>query len=317
MHNWIDVKITRRESATDAISIFELRRPDGEPLPPFTAGAHIDVKVNDEIIRQYSLCNDPAENHRYVIAVLNEAESRGGSRAIHANFQVDSVASISEPRNHFALVDSEDHTVLVAGGIGVTPILAMARTLLRAGRSFELHYCVRSRNSAAFLDVLAAPELAERVVLHIDDEPGTTKLVLDEILKRKGTQLYVCGPAGFMSWVVSSAAAYLPAEAIHQESFTAAPMKEISDEGFEVEVASSGQVLFVPKDRSVAEVLAEAGIEVLVSCEQGICGSCVTNILWGVPDHRDSVLSQGDKNSGKVFTPCCSRAKSSRLVLDI
>lgn len=317
MQKWLEVEVFRRDNTTDSISVFELRRPNGEDLPAFTAGAHIDVKVSDGLIRQYSLSNDPIETSRYVIAVLNEPVSRGGSKAIHENFQQGMLISVGEPRNHFPLTDADDRFILVAGGIGVTPILAMARELLRLERSFELHYCIRSRSTGAFLDVFESAEFKDFVTLHIDDEPSTPKLDVEKIVKADKSRLYVCGPAGFMNWVLTTAEACMPHDRIHRESFTAAPIEAPTDEGFEVEIASTGQKFFIPTDKSVATVLEEAGVEVLVSCQQGICGSCITNILEGEPDHKDSVLSESERKSGKLFTPCCSRAKSAKLVLDL
>lgn len=317
MQRWLEVEVFRRENSTDSISVFELRRPDGESLPAFTAGAHIDVKVNDGIIRQYSLSNDPSETHRYVIAVLNEPSSRGGSRAIHESFLQGMHILVGEPRNHFPLIDADDHFVLVAGGIGVTPILAMARELARLERSFELHYCIRSRTTGAFVDVFESSEFKKYVTLHIDDEPSTPKLDIGKIVSRDRSRLYVCGPAGFMNWVLTTAEACMSQDRIHRESFSAAPIEAPTDSGFEVEIASTGQTFFIPTDKSVATVLEEAGIEVLVSCQQGICGSCITGIIEGEPDHKDSVLSDSERKSGKLFTPCCSRSLTPRLVLDI
>lgn len=317
MQKWLEVEISQRQQATEAISVFELRRPDGGDLPSFTAGAHVDVKIGDGLIRQYSLSNDPIETDRYVIAVLNEPASRGGSRAIHESFLHGMKIAVGEPRNHFPLADGDDHFVLVAGGIGVTPILAMARQLSRMGRSFEIHYCIRSRTTGAFLDVLLGPAFAGRVTLHIDDEADSPALDIARAVDQARARLYVCGPGGFMNWVLGTAQGCMPEERIHRESFSAAPIEAANDDGFEVEIASSGQVFFIPADKSVAQVLEEAGVEVLVSCQQGICGSCITNILEGEPEHRDSVLSESERNSGRVFTPCCSRARSARLVLDI
>jgi len=317
MRKWLEVEVFRRDDVTDLISIFELRHPNGEALPAFTAGAHIDVKVSDGLIRQYSLSNDPIETSRYVIAVLNEPVSRGGSKAIHETFQQGMLILVGEPRNYFPLEDADDTFILVAGGIGVTPILAMARELRRLERTFEVHYCIRSRSTGAFLDVFESPEFKDFVILHIDDETNTPRLNIEEIVKTDKSRLYVCGPGGFINWVLTTAETCMPNDRIHRESFTAAPIEAPTDEGFEVEIASTGQKFFIPADKSVSAVLEEAGVEVLVSCQQGICGSCITNILEGEPDHKDSVLSEGERKSGRLFTPCCSRAKSAKLVLDL
>jgi len=224
---------------------------------------------------------------------------------------------VGEPRNHFPLLDVDDHFVLVASGIGVTPILAMARYLNRIGRSFEIHYCIRSRSTGAFLDVFQGPEFAGKVTLHIDDEPESTPLEVVHVLDKDRARLYVCGPGGFMNWMLSTAEGCLSPERVHKEPFSAAPIAAATDDGFEVEVASTGQVFFIPTEWSITDVLEEAGVEVLVSCQQGICGSYITNVLECEPDHRDSVLSESERKSGKVFTPYCPRSKSPRLVLDL
>ncbi|NTH16720.1 oxidoreductase [Agrobacterium rhizogenes] len=320
MSQWIEVRISSRIAETRAISTFELRQPDGRPLPQFTAGAHIDVKIDDGLIRQYSLCNDAIERHRYVIGVLNEPQSRGGSRIIHETFHQDRIISISPPRNHFELDIADDHYILLAGGIGLTPILSMAAELHRQSRSFEVHYCARSRGSAAFLSHLNSAEYSGRVFCHFDDEDNGQKLDPAKLFSRvhKARQLYVCGPKGFMDWIVGSAEqAGIENARIHREYFTAAPQENREAGTFEVVIASTGQTFIIPPEKSIVRVLEENGVEVLVSCEQGICGSCITTILEGTPDHRDSVLTEGERQAGTLFTPCCSRAKTARLVLDL
>jgi len=316
---WIEVEITGRVDATSAISVFELKTPSGDPLPAFSAGAHIDVKISDDLVRQYSLCNDPAERDRYMIAVLNDPSSRGGSRTLHESFLKGKRIVIGEPRNHFPLDGTEHHVVLVAGGIGVTPILAMARQLKREGRSFEIHYCARSRVSAAFLDVLAEDTFAGAVHLHFDDERAVGGALNPlEVFSRDKIEVYVCGPTGFMEWIIASAENWgVASDSIHREFFSPVQHSDTSNGSFEVQLASTGQIFVVPPDKSIVRVLDEAGVEVLVSCEQGVCGSCITEVLEGEPEHRDSVLTESEKRSNTIMTPCCSRAKSKRLVLNL
>jgi vanillate O-demethylase ferredoxin subunit len=316
MSNLLEVVVVKRTDVTSVISVFELAKHDGTRLPPYTAGAHIDVQVADGIVRQYSLLGDPKDRDRYLIAVLRETNSRGGSKGMHERVFASNVICISEPRNHFELDHSADHYVLVGGGIGITPILAMARTLLADMKSFELHYCAKSRTGAAFLDVLAESSFSDRVHTYFDDE--NQKLDPAGFAQYSGAQVYVCGPAGFMDWVSETAiaAGVLP-DNVRREYFAAAPKGTVDNDSFEVTIQSTGQSFLIPPDKSVARVLEDAGVEILLSCEQGICGSCITTILEGLPDHRDSVLTETERQSNTIFTPCCSRAKTKRLVLDL
>lgn len=316
----LKVNVTRKTDEAEGICSFELRPTDGDTLPAFDAGAHIDIHITDGLVRQYSLCNDPRERHRYVIGVLNDPASRGGSRTMHEEIREGQVISIGAPRNLFALEPAASRHLLLAGGIGITPMLAMAHELLRRGAQFELHYCFRSNERAAFLAALADAPFADRVHLH--DDSGTAQQKLDAgtllMSPADGTHLYVCGPAGFMTHILESAdAAGWRKGCVHREFFAAAPVDHGQDMAFDVELARSGQVFRIPADRSVFEVLDEAGIAIETSCEQGVCGTCVTRVLAGTPEHRDQFLTAAEQAANDRFTPCCSRARSPRLVLDL
>ncbi|GAA4329783.1 PDR/VanB family oxidoreductase [Pigmentiphaga soli] len=313
------VRITRKfETATD-ICAFELADPEGTPLPAFSAGAHIDVHLGNGLVRQYSLCNNPNDRHRYMLGVLRDPVSRGGSVAMHALREGDEV-EISEPRNHFPLAAEARHSILLAGGIGVTPILCMAERLAHIGASFEFHYCTRSPERTAFRDRLAEPDLQGKAHLYHDSEPPEKRIDLAAVLGKPdaGTHLYVCGPGGFIDAVLNAAkAAGWPEQNVHREYFSAAPAATAEDGSFEVKIASTGQIVVIPPDQTVTEALAAAGVEVLTSCEQGVCGTCLTRVLEGVPDHRDLYLTDAEHDANDQFLPCCSRSKTPMLVLDL
>lgn len=318
----LQVRINKKTiEATDICSL-ELVDVNGKNLPPFSAGSHIDVHLQNGLIRQYSLCNDPAENHRYLIAVLRDPLTRGGSKALH-ELQMGDRVSISEPKNHFALIEANNeanHSLLLAGGIGVTPILSMAEQLKARGAEFEMHYCTRSKERTAFLERIRESPFASKVQFHFDDGDAAQRFNLKAQLSapQLGTHLYVCGPKGFIDAVLATArGAGWPEDRLHYEFFSAELVKSDSDTDFQVKIASSGKVVVVPKNRTVAQALAEAGFELPTSCEQGVCGTCVTKILEGIPDHRDMYLSLGEQASNTQFMPCCSRAKTPLLVLDL
>ncbi|MEP7100564.1 MAG: PDR/VanB family oxidoreductase [Burkholderiales bacterium] len=313
--------VSRREAACDIV-VFEFVSADERPLPRFEAGSHVDLMLPGGVMRPYSLSNDPAETHRYEFGVLREPQSRGGSHALHDRVAVGDVLLASPPRQLFGLKPGGRRSVLLAGGIGVTPLLAMAEALASTASDFTLHYTTRSRERCAFLDRLAAPHLAPQVRLYHDDAADGARFDAAAALgaPEVGVQAYVCGPGGFIDHVLAVAATLgWPADQVHVESFTA---RDTTPPGtvnrvFQLVIASTGQVLDVPADRSAVAVLADHGLAPPVSCEQGICGTCVTTVLEGEPDHRDSYLTEGDRARGDCFTPCCSRARSERLVLDL
>lgn len=317
--NTLSVKVAKKtEEAQDIVS-FELESGDGQPLPGFSAGAHIDVHIREGLVRQYSLCNPPGENRRYRIGVLRDPNSRGGSVAIHDEVHAGDLLRISEPRNHFPLLPAR-HSILVAGGIGVTPLLSMAEHLAGTGASFEMHYCTRSRERTAFHDYIAASPFAGHVKFHFDAGVPDQRLDLACVLARpaSGVHLYVCGPNGFIEHVLTAARSLGWAEGqLHVEYFKPHPQDVSGDDAFEIQIASTGEKYEIPPGQPITAVLASHGIDIPVSCEQGICGTCVTRVLQGTPDHRDIYFSDEEHARNDQLTPCCSRAKSRILVLDL
>lgn len=316
----LSVRVAAKKAEAQDICSFELVEVSGRGLPAFSAGSHVDIHLGDGLTRQYSLCNDPAESHRYLIAVLRDPATRGGSLAMHDRVQVGDLLQISAPKNHFALAHDAQRHLLLAGGIGVTPILCMAERLAATGAEFEMHYCTRSLERTAFAGRIAAAPFAPRVQLHFDDGPAGQRFDIAARLAtpEPGTHLYVCGPKGFMDAVLASARQQgWPESQLHWEFFAAEVASKATDESFEVQVASSGRVVVVPKSQTVVQALAAAGIEVPTSCEQGVCGTCITRVIEGIPDHKDLYFTPEEQAANDQFTPCCSRAKSARLVLDL
>lgn len=316
----LQVRVARKAAEAQDIVTLELVAADGAALPAFSAGSHIDVQLPNGFTRQYSLCNDPEETHRYQIGVLRDAASRGGSAAVHDLVKEGDVLTISAPRNHFGLAHEAKKHLLLAGGIGVTPILCMAERLANTGGDFAMHYATRAPERTAFRQRIAASAFAARVQFHYDNGDAAQKLDLQALLSQPeaGTHLYVCGPKGFMDAVLNTArAAGWPEAQIHYEFFGAEVAKSDSDASFEIKLASSGRIIMVPKDQTVVQALAAAGVDVMISCEQGVCGTCLTRVLEGVPDHKDSYLTPEEQAANDQFTPCCSRSKTPQLVLDL
>jgi vanillate O-demethylase ferredoxin subunit len=311
------VRVAAKTREAQDIFSFELVDAHGMPLPSFSAGSHIDVEIPGGITRQYSLCNPPSESHRYLIAVLHDEKSRGGSRGMHDLVNVGDQLTISAPKNHFALVHEAKSSLLFAGGIGVTPILCMAERLAAIDAPLKMHYCTRSSERTAFAERIRSSSFCDQVEFHCDSDQ---KINLANVLAshNDGTHLYVCGPKGFMDAVLTAArAAGWTEDRIHYEFFAAEISASDDDRSFQVKVASTGAVVTVPVEKTVVEALAEIGIEIQTSCEQGICGTCVTRILQGEPDHKDSYLSKDEQAANDQFTPCCSRSRSACLVLDL
>lgn len=312
----LQVQVAARSQAAQDIVAIDFAAVDGTALPPFEPGAHIDVRVGGGLLRQYSLTGDPAAGGRWRIGVLLDPKSRGGSAAVHAGFAVGDRVQIGRPRNHFPLRLDAAHTLLFAGGIGITPILAMAHALHAAGRSFALHYCGRSAQRLAFRDDLQ--RFGDRVQLHLDDGPAAQRLQLDAVLAAPAPDrhLYVCGPNGFMDFVVHGARRLgWSDDTVHLERFGA----EVNTDGapFTV-VAARSQVTFeVQPGERIADKLVAHGIAVRMSCQSGVCGTCVTRVIDGMPDHRDHVQTATEKAANRTITVCCSRSKTRRLVLDI
>jgi vanillate O-demethylase ferredoxin subunit len=316
----LTVRVARKQREALGIDSFELVAADGAALPAFAAGSHIDVHVPGGLVRQYSLCNHPSETQRYQIAVLRDANSRGGSRAMHDSVQEGDSLQISPPRNHFALEQGAQRHLLLAGGIGVTPLLCMAEALLSDAGNFELHYATRSPERTAFADRIASCGLANHTHFHFDDGAPAQKLDLSAVLSQAqaGVHVYVCGPKGFMDAALNAARGLgWPEAQLHSEYFSADATIAADSESFEVQVASTGRVIVVPKDKTIVQALAAEGIELQTSCEQGVCGTCLTPVLSGIPDHKDLYLTPEEHAKNDQMLPCCSRAKSARLVLDI
>ena len=312
----------------DDLNEYELVDPDGRNLPPFTAGSHVDLYFRDGRVRQYSLCNPEAERRCYRIVVQREQQGRGGSKAIFEKVHVGRLLVISLPRNNFCLAKGARRHVLVAGGIGITPLMSMAYALEAASQDFVLHYCTRSPQRTALLQELQPLLRKGKAFIHHDGGDPSKGLDLDGLLSHydAGSHLYFCGPSGFMR-AVEAAAASWPAEALHSESFTplAPPAAGASmspadfdgsiSVGFQVKIASTGELLAVPNDKSILQVLREHGFSTPSSCEAGVCGTCRTRYLEGEPDHRDYILEDDERETQLLV--CCSRSKTPVLVLDV
>lgn len=298
-----------------------LARADGAPLPPATPGAHLDLHLvapGLDLWRQYSLCSDCAQTGHYEIGVLRDPNSRGGSEAVHRLARPGAVFRVEGPRNHFPLDETAGRSVLIGGGIGITPMLAMAQRLHALGRPFTLHYCTRSEPLTAFRAMIAAAPWAAQVVFHHDDRDAGQRLDLTRDLPPPAadSHIYVCGPQGFMDWVIGTAeaAGHRPAN-VHREYFSA----EVDTTGtsFEVVAQRSGLTVTVGPEDTIARALARAGVKIEVKCEEGVCGTCVTDVLDGTPDHRDKFLTEDEREEGTMICACCSRACSKTLVLDL
>lgn len=321
-NNRLSLRVRRITYEAIGINSYELVDPNGADLPAFTAGSHIDVHLPSGMVRQYSLSNDPAERHRYVIAVLRETNGKGGSRAMHDMVHVPDLLSVSLPRNHFALAPAAQKHLLLGGGIGITPLKAMAHDLAARGADFELHYCAKEPAYLAFADEFAAWQAAGRARLHFDGGNPQNGLNIAALLAdaAAGTHVYYCGPKGFMK-ACADATAHWPKDHVHAEHFSApagdgaASASAVSDGSFTVQIASSGATLNVPADRSLVDILHEAGLNVDTSCVSGLCGSCKVGYLSGDVDHRDYILTDDERLTH--LTTCVSRSRGPLLVLDL
>lgn len=315
----IDVIVTKREQQADDVIVVEFTSQSGEPLPVFNAGAHIDIYLADGLIRQYSLCSDPAQSqHFYRVGILKDPNSRGGSIAAHEILVVGAQIKISAPRNHFPLEGQAERTILIGGGIGITPMIAMAYELSKTGQDFDLYYCGRSKERSAFLQELASAEFSNRVHTHFTSEHQGERLNLANVIGdvSRDQHVYVCGPNGFMTWVIESAQALgYDDTQIHKEFFQVEV--ETSGQSFEVVCEVSGVTVQVGEQQTIAEALNAAGVKVKVSCEQGTCGTCLCDVVEGIPDHRDVYLTDEEKEDNDQMTLCCSRSLTPTLVLDI
>jgi phthalate 4,5-dioxygenase reductase subunit len=308
------LRVTRAEGIADGISLFELRHPDGNDLPEFTPGAHVAVRVPNGLIRKYSLCNDPDEREHYCIAVKREAHEGSGSTYLIENASAGDTLPVSAPRNNFALAKSPAGYTFIAGGIGITPIVAMIRHLANTGATpFKLYYCTRSLAATAFRDELMASPLKSKVVIHHDDGDPARCLDLWPILERPKGHVYCCGPRPMMQAVRDMTGHWSPS-AIHFEAFAEVPKRAPNDKPFTVRLARSGGAVEVPVGTTTLEALRAHGLEVPSSCESGTCGTCRTRLIAGEADHRDLVLSEHEHADSIMV--CVSRAKSDEITID-
>lgn len=315
----IEVEVVHKTQLTVQVCSLTLAAKDGAALPEYAPGAHIDVHLPGAYIRQYSLCA-PLDSAHYEIAVLNDINSRGGSKTIHELINKGDTLLISEPKNHFPLAIDANKSLLFAAGIGITPILSMTETLAATGKNFELHFCAQNQQKTPYYERIAQDSWASKAHFHFSQGDTNKRLDVLPLLTKPepGTHLYVCGPAAFMDDILAKAQqAGWPEESLHREYFSAAEIDHSSDHAFEIMINSSGQVLEVPIDCTILNVLEDNGIFIPVACEEGVCGTCVTGLLEGQADHKDVFMTNEEKTQMNKITPCCSRAISQRLVLDL
>ena len=321
----IEVVVTSLTREARDINSYEFRlREDGQglpprDLPPFTAGAHIDLHLPNGMVRSYSLSNPQTERHRYVVTVALDPKTRGGSRFMHEALKVGDILPISPPRNNFPLNENAAHTLLIGGGIGITPLWCMAQRLRDLGRSWELIYCTRTHELTAFLGTLEA--LKEKsnanIRFNFDGEPGGKMLDIAATLEKVApdTHIYCCGP-GPMLAAFEKAAAGRPEGHVHVEYFTASDAPATKG-GFTVVLQRSGKELFIEEGKSILDSVLDLGVDTPYSCMEGTCGECVTRVISGVPDHRDVFLTKEERAANDRMTICCSGSKSEKLVLDL
>jgi phthalate 4,5-dioxygenase reductase subunit len=309
------LRVTRNEAIADGINLIEFRDRTDQPLPQFSAGAHITIRVPNGLLRKYSLCNDPAERDRYQVAVKREANGRGGSSNLVDTVKAGDELMVVPPVNDFGLPPRAQNFLFIAGGIGITPIMAMIQEVQKQGKRFRLFYCTRSPETTAFADELSKPEFEGKVIIHHDQGDPACALDLKPILaERKNREhLYCCGPRPLME-AVRHLTDHWSSTAVHFEAFSEAETHKAGDKPFKVRLARSGRLLDVPVTKTILEVLRENGLEVPSSCETGTCGTCRTKLMAGVADHRDLVLA--DHERGDTIMICVSRALSDEITID-
>ncbi|MBP0594890.1 oxidoreductase [Paraburkholderia sp. LEh10] len=314
-----NVRVKSMTLLADSVVGVVLEALDGRDLPAADAGSHIDVTLNGKLSRSYSVVRWDGTPKRYEIAVAKDASSRGGSRHIHETLRVGDILQIGVPRNLFPLVEDANLSVLIAGGIGITPLWSMVQRLETLGRSWVLHYAARDHGRAAYLsDIERFSKASPNGELHayFDNEPGGQRLDMAAVLREtpSNAHVYCCGPRSMLD-AFEAATEGRPAQTVHLERFAPAQQEGVSRE-FTVVLAKSGQSFEVPPDHSVLDVLLENGIDVPFGCMQGACGLCETRVLGGTPDHRDSLLSTESRSAGKSMLICCSRSTTPVLTLD-
>lgn len=310
----LDLRVVERRTIADGIVELSLEAACGDALPSWEPGSHIDIQMRDGLVRQYSLTGFAVADTRWVVSVLREPHSRGGSAFVHDSLEEQSSVKVSAPRNHFALTDGPAFQ-FVAGGIGITPLIPMIAQLAREGREWQLFYAGRSRSSMAYLDELT--QFGDRVQIWPDDELGMPDIEHLIAATPPETVIYSCGPEGLLAKLEEVCSGGPVKRALRTERFVA---KEIEldgpDHDIEVEFVQSGITVTVPADRSILSVAEENGVDILSSCNEGTCGTCETPVLEGIPDHRDSVLTEDERACGETMMLCVSRARSSSLRLD-
>jgi phthalate 4,5-dioxygenase reductase subunit len=309
------LRVTRNDAIADGINLFEFRDAGGSELPQFSAGAHIAIHVPNGMLRKYSLCNDPAERDRYQVAVKREVNGRGGSCSLIDDVKAGDELTVVAPVNDFGLPPRAQDFLFIAGGIGVTPMMAMIRQVIAEGKRFRLFYCTRSPETTAFLEELSAPQFKDMVMIHYDQGDPSRSLDLRPILaERKNREhLYCCGPRPLMEAVRAMTDHWSPT-AVHFEAFSEAETHKPDDKPFKVRLARSGTVLDVSTSTTILEVLREHGLEVPSSCETGTCGTCRTKLLAGEADHRDLVLAEHERKDAIMI--CVSRARGDEITID-
>ena len=322
----LELRLTQIRFAAEDTHVYTFERADGSELPPFEAGAHVDLHLGNGTVRQYSLCNDPAESHSYELAVLRQPTGRGGSLACLEGARCGNIYRVSKPRNLFRLTDDAEAYLLLAGGIGITPMLAMVRELERRGARYTLHYCARNAARMAFRDELQRIVVRGAVVFHLDQGPDANPLDLAALLERQrpGEHVYCCGPQPFIDAAAAATRAWCEGF-FHVERFGAAHAPAASavtaqadagsPGGFTVALARSGRKVFVGEGISIASALQAQGVDVPTSCEQGICGMCQVTYLDGTPEHHDMVLLEEERRH--CLMACCARSLTPELVLDL
>jgi ferredoxin-NADP reductase len=312
-----ELRVKRISYEAESINSYELVLPAGDELAPFTAGSHIDLHLKNGMIRSYSLVNDQSERHRYVIAVNKDPSGRGGSSFVHDTFKAGDIVTVSGPRNNFALREDAECSLLIAGGIGITPLMSMIRRVEALSRPWQLFYATRTRRAAAFLDEFDAIRPNADLNLHFDDEHGGRPLDLAAIVGNAPTNahLYCCGPVPMLE-AFEKATAGRPSGHIHVEYFQAKQAPAV-DGGFEIRLARSKRTVAVEPGKTILDAVLDAGIMANYSCSEGVCGTCETRVIDGIPDHRDLFLSPEEKAANKTIMICCSGSKSGTLVLDL
>ncbi|MGI1796138.1 MULTISPECIES: PDR/VanB family oxidoreductase [Acinetobacter] len=312
-----NVIVKNRHVEGENVAVMEFESATSTALPKIEAGAHIDVHLPNGMVRQYSLCQNPSQHGVFRLGILRDPESRGGSVSAFDDLKDGMQIQVSEPKNLFPLVPAK-HSVLIGGGIGITPLITMAYQLVQEGASFELHYCGASPERCAFVDEIKNSALAAFTKFHFKSEGASHREFFEAAIKDidSASHIYTCGPNGFMDWVINLAETQsFPQNQIHKEYFQVEV--ETGGDAFEVVAQQSGKIIMVNAEETILQALAREGIEIEMSCEQGVCGTCMCDVIEGEPDHRDVYFTDEEKASNEQILVCCSRSKSARLVLDI